>query len=85
MQNRCAIAEPSIIRYSILRAASVGLETDFAAVVLRLTFRIFLHSIAQYYFVFFQVLLIFMQRMDMLLSKTPPTDVKNDVLPMIYR
>ena len=23
--------------------------------------------------------------MDMLLSKTPPTDVKNDVLPMIYR
>ena len=32
-----------------------------------------------------QVLLIFMQRMDMLLSKTPPTDVKNEVLPMIYR
>jgi hypothetical protein len=26
-----------------------------------------------------------MQRMEMLLSKTPPTDVKNDVLPMIYR
>ena len=26
-----------------------------------------------------------MQRMDMLLSKTPPTDVKNEVLPMIYR
>ena len=34
---------------------------------------------------FFQVLLIFMQRMEMLLSKTPPTDVKNDVLPMVYR
>lgn len=32
-----------------------------------------------------QILLIFMQRMEMLLSKTPPTDVKNDVLPMIYR
>jgi SCY1-like protein 2 len=26
-----------------------------------------------------------MQRMEMLLSKTPPVDVKNDVLPMIYR
>ena len=26
-----------------------------------------------------------MQRMDMLLAKTPPTDVKNDVLPMLYR
>ncbi len=26
-----------------------------------------------------------MQRMEMLLSKTPPTDVKSDVLPMIYR
>jgi SCY1-like protein 2 len=32
-----------------------------------------------------QILLIFMQRMDMLLSKTPPADVKSDVLPMIYR
>uniref|UniRef100_A0A0K2T2K1 SCY1like protein 2like [Bombyx mori] n=1 Tax=Lepeophtheirus salmonis TaxID=72036 RepID=A0A0K2T2K1_LEPSM len=32
-----------------------------------------------------QILLIFMQRMEMLLSKTPPTDVKSDVLPMIYR
>ncbi len=26
-----------------------------------------------------------MQRMEMLLSKTPPVDVKSDVLPMIYR
>lgn len=26
-----------------------------------------------------------MQRMELLLAKTPPTDVKNDVLPMIYR
>ncbi len=26
-----------------------------------------------------------MQRMEMLLSKTPPIDVKTDVLPMIYR
>ena len=26
-----------------------------------------------------------MQRMEMLLSKTPPSDVKSDVLPMIYR
>jgi len=32
-----------------------------------------------------QVLLIFMQRMEMLLSKTPPADVKSDVLPMVYR
>ncbi len=34
---------------------------------------------------FWQVLLIFMQRMELLLSKTPPGDVKSDVLPMIYR
>ena len=26
-----------------------------------------------------------MQRMEMLLSKTPPSDVKSDVLPMVYR
>ena len=32
-----------------------------------------------------QVLLIFMQRMDLLLVKTPPADVKTDVLPMVYR
>ena len=32
-----------------------------------------------------QILLIFMQRMEMLLSKTPAADVKSDVLPMIYR
>lgn len=32
-----------------------------------------------------QVLLIFMQRMELLLQKTPPEDVKSDVLPMIYR
>ena len=34
---------------------------------------------------FLQVLLIFMQRMEMLLSKPPPADVKSDVLPMVYR
>ena len=32
-----------------------------------------------------QVLLIFMQSMDLLLAKTPPEDVKSDVLPMLYR
>jgi len=32
-----------------------------------------------------QVLLIFMQRMDLLLAKTPPAHIKTDVLPMIYR
>jgi hypothetical protein len=32
-----------------------------------------------------QVLLIFMQNMDLLLAKTPPEDVKSDVLPMLYR
>ena len=32
-----------------------------------------------------QILLIFMQRMELLLQKTPPEDVKSDVLPMIYR
>ena len=32
-----------------------------------------------------QILLIFMQRMDLLLEKTPPEDIKSDVLPMVYR
>jgi SCY1-like protein 2 len=32
-----------------------------------------------------QVLLIFMQNMDLMLAKTPPEDVKSDVLPMLYR
>ena len=32
-----------------------------------------------------QILLIFMQRMDLLLEKTPAEDIKTDVLPMVYR
>jgi len=32
-----------------------------------------------------QILLVFMQKMDLLLEKTPPEDVKTDVLPMVYR
>ncbi|KAL5006865.1 hypothetical protein ScPMuIL_015671 [Solemya velum] len=32
-----------------------------------------------------QILLIFLQNMDLLLSKTPQADIKNYVLPMIYR
>ncbi|XP_072033608.1 SCY1-like protein 2 isoform X2 [Amphiura filiformis] len=32
-----------------------------------------------------QILLIFMQKMDLLLTKTPKDDVKNHVLPMVYR
>ena len=32
-----------------------------------------------------QILLVFMQKMDLLLDKTPPEDVKTDVLPMVYR
>nr|CAG4651596.1 EOG090X018J [Triops cancriformis] len=32
-----------------------------------------------------QILLIFMQKMELLLQKTPAEDVKADVLPMIYR
>jgi len=32
-----------------------------------------------------QILLIFMQRMELLLEKTPPEDVRSDVLPMVYR
>ena len=32
-----------------------------------------------------QVLLIFMQKMDLLLKLTPAEDVKSDVLPMLYR
>ncbi|XP_030845520.1 SCY1-like protein 2 isoform X3 [Strongylocentrotus purpuratus] len=32
-----------------------------------------------------QILLIFMQRMNLLLTKTPSEDIKNHVLPMVYR
>ena len=32
-----------------------------------------------------QILLVFMQRMDLLLEKTPSEDIKSDVLPMVYR
>ncbi|XP_078273256.1 SCY1-like protein 2 isoform X2 [Rhinoraja longicauda] len=32
-----------------------------------------------------QVLLIFLQKMDLLLTKTPTEDIKNTVLPMVYR
>jgi len=32
-----------------------------------------------------QILLIFMQRMELLLDRTPPEDVRTDVLPMVYR
>lgn len=32
-----------------------------------------------------QILLIFMQKMELLLKLTPPEDVKTDVLPMLYR
>ncbi|XP_005733557.1 SCY1-like protein 2 isoform X1 [Pundamilia nyererei] len=31
------------------------------------------------------ILLIFLQKMDLLLTKTPPDDIKNCVLPMVYR
>ncbi|XP_026065742.1 SCY1-like protein 2 isoform X1 [Carassius auratus] len=31
------------------------------------------------------ILLIFLQKMDLLLTKTPPEDIKNSVLPMVYR
>lgn len=32
-----------------------------------------------------QILLIFLQKMDLLLTKTPSDEIKNDVLPMVYR
>lgn len=32
-----------------------------------------------------QILLIFLQKMDLLLTKTPGEDIKNSVLPMVYR
>lgn len=32
-----------------------------------------------------QILLIFLQKMDLLLTKTPAEDIKNCVLPMVYR
>ncbi|XP_038612120.1 SCY1-like protein 2 isoform X3 [Tachyglossus aculeatus] len=31
------------------------------------------------------ILLIFLQKMDLLLTKTPPDEIKNSVLPMVYR
>ncbi|KAI1888120.1 hypothetical protein AGOR_G00181770 [Albula goreensis] len=31
------------------------------------------------------ILLIFLQKMDLLLTKTPPEDIRNSVLPMVYR
>ncbi|XP_033017431.1 SCY1-like protein 2 isoform X3 [Lacerta agilis] len=31
------------------------------------------------------ILLIFLQKMDLLLTKTPPEEIKNSVLPMVYR
>uniref|UniRef100_A0AAX7UYT0 Protein kinase domain-containing protein n=1 Tax=Astatotilapia calliptera TaxID=8154 RepID=A0AAX7UYT0_ASTCA len=35
--------------------------------------------------VYRNILLIFLQKMDLLLTKTPPDDIKNSVLPMVYR
>lgn len=32
-----------------------------------------------------QILLIFLQKMDLLLTKTPPEEIKNSVLPMVHR
>lgn len=32
-----------------------------------------------------QILLIFLQKMDLLLTKAPAEDIKNSVLPMVYR
>ncbi|XP_070612015.1 SCY1-like protein 2 [Erythrolamprus reginae] len=32
-----------------------------------------------------QILFIFLQKMDLLLTKTPPDEIKNSVLPMVYR
>uniref|UniRef100_A0A2K5J7M9 Protein kinase domain-containing protein n=1 Tax=Colobus angolensis palliatus TaxID=336983 RepID=A0A2K5J7M9_COLAP len=32
-----------------------------------------------------QILVIFRQKMDLLLTKTPPDEIKNSVLPMVYR
>ncbi|KAE8615048.1 hypothetical protein XENTR_v10008391 [Xenopus tropicalis] len=32
-----------------------------------------------------QILLIFLQKMDLLLTKTPPDEIRNSVLPMVYR
>lgn len=32
-----------------------------------------------------QILLIFLQKMDLLLTRTPPDEIKNSVLPMVYR
>ena len=34
---------------------------------------------------FMQVMLIFLQNMNLLLQKTPQNDIKNHVLPMVYR
>ena len=37
------------------------------------------------YFSLFQVLFIFLQNMNLLLSKTPQNDIRNYILPLLYR
>lgn len=37
------------------------------------------------FFFFLQITLIFLQNMNLLLSKTPQADIRNHVLPMVYR
>ena len=37
------------------------------------------------FMLYLQILLIFMQNMNLLIKKTPPAEVKNHVFPMIYK
>lgn len=46
---------------------------------------VFSHSCFLNWLCVVQILLIFLQKMDLLLTKTPPDDIKNSVLPMVYR
>ncbi|CAN7998877.1 unnamed protein product [Ixodes hexagonus] len=74
-------ASPEMVPFvlpSVLLIAEQATKEEFCAFILPDLIRIFrLREPVQ-------ILLIFMQKMELLLTKCPPDDIKNHVLPMIY-
>ncbi|EEC08591.1 conserved hypothetical protein, partial [Ixodes scapularis] len=74
-------ASPEMVPFvlpSVLLIAEQATKEEFCATILPDLIRIFrLREPVQ-------ILLIFMQKMELLLTKCPPDDIKNHVLPMIY-
>lgn len=74
-------ANPDMVPFvlpSVLLIAEEATKEEFCSVILPDLIRIFrLREPVQ-------ILLIFMQKMELLLTKCPPGDIKNHVLPMIY-